>query len=655
MKKILAMLLCLCMMASLFAATALAEEPEEVAGEYRLGLGVSLNTNSSKAGNAQVDATTAAVVLDGEGKIVAVKIDVAQSKMDVTDGQVDTEKEFLTKVELGDDYNMVKYSDATMEWYEQAANFEQYLIGKTAEEVEAIELKEDGEHLVAVDEELYAGCTISIGDFKEAVLKACKDEQGMRFNPKGEIHLGLAIITKADESKAATEDEDGVVKMYSEYAAVVVDDEGVILAALTDATQPQIAIDEDGEIGEVKFGGTKRELKEDYNMVKFSGCTYEWYQQARSFVEFCVGKTAEELRATETKTNEEGHNVFVDEELYATCSISVDGMINVTVKAVNNALGGEYKLGLGVSLNTNSSKAGNAQVDATTAAVVLDGEGKIVAVKIDVAQSKMDVTDGQVDTEKEFLTKVELGDDYNMVKYSDATMEWYEQAANFEQYLIGKTAEEVEAIELKEDGEHLVAVDEELYAGCTISIGDFKEAVLKACKDEQGMRFNPKGEIHLGLAIITKADESKAATEDEDGVVKMYSEYAAVVVDDEGVILAALTDATQPQIAIDEDGEIGEVKFGGTKRELKEDYNMVKFSGCTYEWYQQARSFVEFCLGQTAEELLATETKTNEEGHNVFVDEELYATCSISVDGMINVIAKAAGNALPAAEEKAAA
>ena len=315
----------------------------------------------------------------------------------------------------------------------------------------------------------------------------------------------------------------------------------------------------------------------------------------------------------------------------------------------------EYKLGMGISLNMDSSKENLAQVDACCAAVVLDAQGKIVAARIDVAQNKMDVTDGQVDTAAAFKTKLELGDDYNMVKYSDATMEWYEQAANFEQYLIGKTVEEVEAIELKEDGEHLVAVDEELYAGCTISIGDFKEAVLKACNDEQGMRFNPKGEIHLGLAIITKADESKAATEDEDGVVKMYSEYAAVVVDDEGVILAALTDATQPQIAIDEDGEIGEVKFGGTKRELKEDYNMVKFSGCTYEWYQQARSFVEFCLGQTAEELLATETKTNEEGHNVFVDEELYATCSISVDGMINVIAKAAGNALPAAEEEAAA
>ena len=40
--------------------------------------------------------------------------------MDVTGGAVDTAKTFLTKRELGEDYNMVKYSDATLEWYQQA-------------------------------------------------------------------------------------------------------------------------------------------------------------------------------------------------------------------------------------------------------------------------------------------------------------------------------------------------------------------------------------------------------------------------------------------------------------------------------------------------------------------------------------------------------
>ena len=337
MKKILALMMCLCLAFAMCAPMALAEEPAEEPAEYKLGLGVSLNTNSSKAGNAQVDATTAAVVLDADGKIVAAKLDVAQNKMDVTDGQVDTEKTFLTKVELGDDYNMVKFSDATLEWYEQAAAFEQFVIGKTAEEVEAMEtvVNESG-HVVTTDEELYASCSISIGDFKEAVVKACRDEQGMSFTAAGEIKLGLAIITKANESTAATAEEEGVVKMYGEYAAVALDENGVILAALTDATQPQIKIDAAGEIGEVKYGGTKRELKEGYNMVAFSDATLEWYEQAWNFVNYALGKTARELRATET-VEDGSHVVFADEELHASCSISIQGMIDVIAKAADNA------------------------------------------------------------------------------------------------------------------------------------------------------------------------------------------------------------------------------------------------------------------------------------------------------------------------------
>ena len=381
MKKILAMLLALCMIFALAAcgetapaetkpaeeapaAEAPAEEPaaapeepaaeapaeeapaeeapaEEIPAEaaYKLGLGVSLNMDSSKTGNAQVDATTAAVILDEQGKIVAVKIDVAQNKMDITDGAVDTEKEFLTKAELGDDYNMVKFSDATLEWYQQAAAFEQFVLGMTGAEVEAMEtvVNEEG-HEVTTDETLYASCSISIGDFKEAVVKACNDEQAATFAGAGGFSLGLAIISKSDESTAATAEEDGVVKMYSEYAAVVVDGDGVILAAVTDATQPQIKINAAGEIVETTFKGTKRELKEDYNMVKFSDATLEWYEQAKNFTDYATGKTAEDLRATETKTNDEGHNVFVDETLYASVSISIDGMINVVAKAADNAL-----------------------------------------------------------------------------------------------------------------------------------------------------------------------------------------------------------------------------------------------------------------------------------------------------------------------------
>ena len=338
MKKILASILVLCLMAALMAPMALAEEPAAEEAGYTLGMGISLNADSSKENNAQVDATVAAVVLDETGKIIAAKIDVAQNKMDVTDGEVDTEAAFLTKQEKGEDYGMRKASAIGMEWYEQAAAFEQFVIGKTAEEVEAIETKEDGKHLIAVDEELYAGCSMSIGEFKEAVVKACKDEQGMKFAGAGSIQLGLAVISTAEESTPATADKDGTVKMYSEFAAVVVDDEGVIQAVVTDATQPKLPITEDGEVGELDYKGTKRELKEDYGMVAAKMATLEWYEQAANFEAYAVGKTAEELRATETKTTDNGHVVFVDEELFASVSISIDGMINVIAKAAGNAL-----------------------------------------------------------------------------------------------------------------------------------------------------------------------------------------------------------------------------------------------------------------------------------------------------------------------------
>ena len=330
MKKIFALILALCMVLALAACGA----PKTA--EYKLGMGISLNMNSSKAGNAQVDATVAAVVLDKDGKIVAAKIDVAQNKMDVTDGQVDTAKSFLSKKELKEDYGMSKIG--AKEWYIQAEAFEQYVIGKTGAEVSGMEtVVNDSGHTVTTDEALYANCSISISDFIEAVAKACSDEQGKSFQSDGSFKLGLAVNSKADESTAAGPDDNGVVKMYTEFGAVAVDNAGKILAAVTDATQPQITIDLTGEIVETKFGGTKRELKEGYNMVAYSNATLEWYEQAKNFTDFAAGKTAAELQGVETKINDEGHQVFVDEALYASCSISIDGMIAVLVKAAGNA------------------------------------------------------------------------------------------------------------------------------------------------------------------------------------------------------------------------------------------------------------------------------------------------------------------------------
>jgi hypothetical protein len=171
MKKIIAILLAACCLLALTACGA-------KEADYKLGMGVELSTASSAENNAQVDATVAAVVLDANGKIVLCRIDVAQNKMDVTGGAVDTAKTFETKMELGSRYGMAGIIDnngdgVMKEWNEQANAFEAYVVGKTAAEVKAIETQEANGHQIAVDEDLLkAGCSIQITGIKAVVAQA---------------------------------------------------------------------------------------------------------------------------------------------------------------------------------------------------------------------------------------------------------------------------------------------------------------------------------------------------------------------------------------------------------------------------------------------------------------------------------------------------
>lgn len=345
-KKILAALLCLCMVAGLAACGG-------KQSEYKLGMGIAVNMGSSAENNAQVDATVAAVVTDASGKIVACRLDVAQNKMNVTDGAVDTEQTFKTKMELGSDYGMAGSPYSTdnngdgkvLEWNEQAKAFEAYVVGKTADEIEAMTTQDANGHQISTDEKLLsAGCTIQIGDFKSAVVKACRDEQSMSFKSGSDFTLGVAAKTTAAESTAATADEDGTVKMYTDFAAAVMAD-GKIVAALNDAIQPNITIDMDGGIVDTAFKGTKRELKEDYGMAgnpyssdnNGDGKILEWYEQSAAFSNYVVGKTAEEVSGMKTQ-EAEGHVISADDALLsAGCTIQISSICAVMAQAANNA------------------------------------------------------------------------------------------------------------------------------------------------------------------------------------------------------------------------------------------------------------------------------------------------------------------------------
>ncbi len=361
MKKILAIVLCLCMALCAVACTGNENpentDPSNTATEatYKLGMGIVVKMDSSATGNAQVDATVATVVTDADGKIVACRIDVAQNKMNVADGAVDVAKTFETKMELGDRYNMAAYGTPNVEggtvkeWYVQTKAFEEYVVGKTAAEVKAIETQVVNNHNIAVDETLLnAGCTMQITEFMDAVEKACNDEQGMSFTTAAAFTLGVAAKSTAAESTAATADAEGVVKMYTDFAASVVAD-GKIIASLNDAIQPQIKVNAAGEVAPQEFKGTKRELKEGYNMATYGanldnngdGKVLEWYLQSEAFSKYVVGKTGAEVAAMQTVAATQGsvgYMISADADLLAAgCTIQIGSICAVVAQSVTNA------------------------------------------------------------------------------------------------------------------------------------------------------------------------------------------------------------------------------------------------------------------------------------------------------------------------------
>ena len=331
------------------------------AKEYKLGMGVVVSTAESKnataeaAGNAQIDATVAAVVLDANGKIVACRIDAVQNKIAVSaEGVVTVPETFKTKMELGDDYNMAKYGQSmdwnkdgvVKEWYEQAKAFEAHVVGMTAAEVEAMKTQTVGTYVISADEALLAaGCTIQITDFKAAVAKACKDEQAATFKAK-EFTLGVAANSNKDkDTKNATAEAAGAVCVYSDFAASVVVD-GKIVASLNDAIQPKFAVSATGELT-ASYTDTKRGLKEGYNMAKYGasmdwnkdGVVKEWYLQSEAFSKHVVGKTAAEVEAMATQVVEGAGYVISAEEalLTAGCTIQITDIKAVVAESVTNA------------------------------------------------------------------------------------------------------------------------------------------------------------------------------------------------------------------------------------------------------------------------------------------------------------------------------
>ena len=465
----------------------------------KLGLGISTNMSKSKDASADGDGLAQAYSMytaasfDPTGKITSCILDGSQSNVEFnTKGEITSNLTdgFATKNEIKDGYGMKKASGIGLEWYEQAANFASYVVGKTAAEVSGIAVDEGG-HATGAD--LTGSVTVSIGDFQEILNKA-SENAGPFGGASGGLKIGLAVSSNAASSKPAGNGEAGLAQLDSNVVAVLVDGNGVIVDCKIDGVQSKINFDASGKLTtpiDTMFA-TKQERGTDYGMVVASSIGKEWNEQATALANYVIGKTLDEVKGIAVDESTKPS----DPELASSVTIAIGGYLPVIEKAVNTAqdLGAQAgdKLGLGISTNMSKSKDASADGDGLAQAYSMytaasfDPTGKITSCILDGSQSNVEFnTKGEITSNLTdgFATKNEIKDGYGMKKASGIGLEWYEQAANFASYVVGKTAAEVSGIAVDEGG-HATGAD--LTGSVTVSIGDFQEILTKASENAAG-------------------------------------------------------------------------------------------------------------------------------------------------------------------------
>lgn len=321
-------------------------ENVEVGPIAKIGLGNLANTNRSadaeddKAALAQADVTIAAVAFDADGKIVEAKVDVAQTKVNFTEDNLNADipedAEFKTKLELGPEYGMLKASPIGKEYDEQMYAFLEYIKGMTAEEVVNIptRVKDEAHQNVPDVADILTSTTIDIGSYVQAIQEAWDTA----IDAEGATKLGLGVNTKVKGTESK-DNNPARIQIDTYMNALALDDEDKVVANIIDVVQSKIDLDAEGKIVE-RFADikSKKELKDEYDMRRVSEIQKEWFEQMADWEAFTVGKTNEEIQGIPVKVRDENHQHVPDlPELATTVTITVEGYQEVMNKAFDNA------------------------------------------------------------------------------------------------------------------------------------------------------------------------------------------------------------------------------------------------------------------------------------------------------------------------------
>ena len=336
----------------------------------------------------------------------------------------------------------------------------------------------------------YSDCTCPTGAH-EAVVETTETPVATETPAaEGAVKTGLYISTGISDSKSAAGEENGEAKYDVTMVAVLVDDNGIIQDCIIDGISASVKFDAAGAITSDLTAPvqTKNELGENYGMVAWGGAVAEWDAQAAALANYAVGKTVEELKSgaiDETGYAPEGT------DLASSATIYLGGYVSAIEAAVANAqhlgaqAGETLKLasvnGVDSSASASVEQAGTAQLDATVTALTMNGE-TITSCTIDSVQAKVSFdAAGAItsDLTAPVQTKHELGESYGMVAWGGAIAEWDAQAASFDSYVTGKTADEVAGIAVNEK---TAPAEADLATSVTIAIGGFQALIAKAAQ-----------------------------------------------------------------------------------------------------------------------------------------------------------------------------
>ncbi|MCQ2538212.1 MAG: hypothetical protein MJ124_07420 [Lachnospiraceae bacterium] len=338
MKKILSVSLTAVMLVGLLAFAGCGKE------KLSMGLGVytpaltATDASDEANGEGEADACGVAVLVDKNGKVVKMAMDVAQNKAQYTATGEFVAAEYPSKRQKGDGYNMAKFGadrngdGKVLEWYAQADAFIEQCIGKTATEIKAFAADDH----YGIEEIQKAGCTIHVSDFVLATVKAIENAKASEATADCSLGLGVAS-EQSHSSKNATEEGDGLNEVDSSFAAVAYDKNGKVVNVITDVVQQKFGFDTTGKAttDTTSLLKTKLELGDGYNMAKFGtdrngdGAVLEWYDQSAAFNTFCVGHTVAEVAGF---AQADGYGIA--DLQTAKCTMSVSEL----VKAVQNAM-----------------------------------------------------------------------------------------------------------------------------------------------------------------------------------------------------------------------------------------------------------------------------------------------------------------------------